>query len=59
VLTADHSTFEDWRKVTLPWTMGKEGQEVEVHFYRNVKTGATNFEADYKVKLIAEAKKNN
>jgi hypothetical protein len=52
LLEADGSNIADWKKMKVVATMGKEKlpeKTVEIHFYFNPKTKATNFDIDYKI----------
>lgn len=47
-LTADGSNIADWAKYSTQMFQSPSGA-FQVHFYRNVATGATNYTIDYKV----------
>lgn len=51
VLTRDGSKIEDWDKMTTESIKMSNGQSMQIHFYRNNKTGKVDYETkDFKVK---------
>jgi filamentous hemagglutinin len=50
-LTRDGSDIKDWQKFKTEKTLGPNDKPIEVHFYKNNKTGKIDYETvDYKVK---------
>lgn len=53
VLTKDGSNIADWKKFTTKSVSNPNGQNLQIHFYKNIKTGKIDYETqDYKVKGI-------
>lgn len=55
VLTKDGSSIVDWKKFTTKSVSSPNGQNLQIHFYKNIKTGKIDYETqDYKVKGIVQ-----
>jgi filamentous hemagglutinin len=55
ILTHDGSNIADWEKFTTNSITLKNGQSMQIHFYKNVKTGIIDYTSkDYKVKGIVK-----
>lgn len=50
-LTKDGSKISDWKKFTTESVRMPNGQSMQIHYYKNVKTGKIDYKTqDYKVK---------
>jgi hypothetical protein len=57
-LTADGSHIDDWKKFKTPSIELSTGQHVQIHYYKNIKTGKVNYtHKDYKVSANIESGK--
>ncbi|OOF45774.1 hypothetical protein BKK52_12080 [Rodentibacter trehalosifermentans] len=55
ILTKDGSRIEDWKKMTTESIKLSNGQSLQIHFYKNVKTGKVDYETkDFKVKGVVK-----
>lgn len=53
VLTKDGSQLSDWAKFTTESVKMPNGQSMQIHYYKNIKTGKIDYQTkDYKVKGI-------
>lgn len=51
VLTKDGSKITDWKKFSTQSILMPNGQSMQIHYYKNVRTGKIDYETkDYKVK---------
>lgn len=51
ILTKDGSKISDWKKFTTKSVRMPNGQSMQIHYYKNVKTGKIDYKTqDYKVK---------
>lgn len=51
-LTKDGSSITDWGKFRTVSTLARNGQRVQIHFYKNLKTEAVNLNVDFKVSNV-------
>ncbi|MDG2959227.1 hypothetical protein, partial [Exercitatus varius] len=54
-LTKDGSNISDWHKMTTESIKLSNGQSLQIHYYKNLKTGAIDYETkDFKVKGVVK-----
>ena len=53
-LTKDGSSITEWDKFTTSSLELWNGQNIQVHFYKNLFTDAVNYNIDYKVNTIID-----